>query len=71
VPILALGSRKAPRELDALELAATAVRDGARGVVFGRNVIQARSPERFLEALQEVVKNGVDPAAAARKHGLH
>jgi DhnA family fructose-bisphosphate aldolase class Ia len=39
-------------------------------VVFGRNVIQARSPERFLEALQEVVKNGVEPAAAAAKHGL-
>jgi DhnA family fructose-bisphosphate aldolase class Ia len=70
VPILALGSRKAPREVDALELAAAAIRDGARGVVFGRNVIQARSPERFLEALQEVVKNGADPAAAAEKHKL-
>lgn len=70
VPILALGSRKAPREVDALELAAAAIRDGARGVVFGRNVIQARSPERFLEALQEVVKNGADPAAAAEKHHL-
>ena len=70
VPILALGSRKAPREVDALELAAAAIRDGARGVVFGRNVIQARSPERFLEALQEVVKNGADPAAAAEKHNL-
>ena len=70
VPILALGAKKLPRELDALELAATAVRDGARGVVFGRNLVQARSPERFLEALQEVVKNGADPAAAAAKHGL-
>jgi DhnA family fructose-bisphosphate aldolase class Ia len=70
VPILALGSRKAPREIDALELAATAIRDGARGVVFGRNVIQARSPEKFLEALQEVVKNGVEPRAAAARLGL-
>jgi DhnA family fructose-bisphosphate aldolase class Ia len=70
VPILALGSKKLPHEVDALELAATAVRDGARGVVFGRNVIQARDPERFLEALQEVVKNGADPAVAAAKHGL-
>jgi class I fructose-bisphosphate aldolase len=70
VPILALGSRKADREVDALALAAQAVRDGARGVVFGRNVIQARSPERFLEALQEVVKNGAEPAAAAEKHHL-
>ena len=70
VPILALGSKKLPHEVDALELAATAIRDGARGVVFGRNVIQARSPERFLAALQDVVKNGAEPAAAAAKHGL-
>jgi class I fructose-bisphosphate aldolase len=70
VPVLALGSRKMPREVDALELAATAIHDGARGVVFGRNVIQARSPERFLDALQEVVKHDAAPAAAAAKHGL-
>ena len=70
VPILALGSKKLPREVDALELAATAIRDGARGVVFGRNIIGARNPERFLEALQEAVKNGADPVAAAAKHGL-
>jgi DhnA family fructose-bisphosphate aldolase class Ia len=70
VPILALGSKKAPLERDALELAALAIRDGARGVVFGRNVIQARSPERFLAALQDVVKKGADPAAAAARHGL-
>ncbi len=71
VPVLALGSRKMDREVDALELAATAVRDGARGVVFGRNVVGAREPERFLEALQEVVKEGAEPAAAAQRHGLH
>lgn len=70
VPIFALGSKKLAREVDALELAARSVRDGARGVVFGRNVIGAKSPERFLEALQEVVKLGSEPAAAAEKHGL-
>jgi DhnA family fructose-bisphosphate aldolase class Ia len=70
IPILALGSKKADREVDALELAATAIRDGARGVVFGRNVVCAREPERFLEALQEVVKGGAEPGAAAEKHGL-
>lgn len=70
VPILALGSKKTPRELDALELAAISIRDGARGVVFGRNVICARDPERFLEALQEVVKLGVEPGKAAEKFGL-
>jgi len=70
VPVLALGARKLPREVDALELAATAVRDGARGVVFGRNLVGAKNPARFMDALREVVKLGVDPAVAAAKYGI-
>jgi DhnA family fructose-bisphosphate aldolase class Ia len=70
IPILALGAKKTPRESDALKLAATAVRAGAKGVVFGRNVIQAREPERFLEALKEVVKIGQDPTKVAAKFNL-
>lgn len=70
VPVLALGSRKLPREQDALELAAEAVHAGARGVVFGRNVIQARDPERFLAALNSVVKDGASPAEAAARLGI-
>ncbi len=70
VPVLALGSKKLPREQDALELAAHAVRTGARGVVFGRNVVQARDPERFLEALCNVVKDGAEPGEAAARAGI-
>ena len=70
VPVLALGSRKLPRELDALELAAEAIANGARGVVFGRNLIQAREPERFLDALLEVVKAGAAPEVAAARYGI-
>ncbi len=70
VPVLALGSRKLPRERDALELAAAATRAGARGVVFGRNVLQARDPERFLLALRAVVKDGIAPAEAAARNGI-
>jgi len=70
IPILALGAKKTPRERDALELAATAVRAGARGVVFGRNVLQAREPERFLDALKEVVKAKGDPQKIAEKFRL-
>lgn len=70
VPVLALGSRKLPHERDALELAAEAVRAGARGVVFGRNVIGAKDPERFLLALREVVREGVSPEEAATRHAI-
>jgi DhnA family fructose-bisphosphate aldolase class Ia len=70
VPVLALGSRKLPHERDALELAADAVRAGARGVVFGRNVLQARDPQRFLAALRSVVKDALPPGEAAERHGI-
>jgi len=39
------------------------------GVVFGRNVLQAREPERFLDALKEVVKTHADPEKVAAKFG--
>ncbi|MCI0476934.1 MAG: hypothetical protein L0Y55_11845, partial [Anaerolineales bacterium] len=70
VPIFGLGARKTPREIDALHLAANEVRSGARGVVFGRNVVQARDPKRFLDALKEVVKAGRDPEDVAKKFGI-
>jgi DhnA family fructose-bisphosphate aldolase class Ia len=70
VPIFGLGARKTPREIDALRLAAGAIRSGARGVVFGRNVVQAHDPKRFLDALKEVVKAGKDPDQVAQKLGI-
>ncbi len=70
VPIFGLGARKTPREIDALRLAANEIRSGARGVVFGRNVIQAHDPKRFLDALKEVVKAGKDPVDVAKQFGI-
>ncbi len=69
VPILALGAKKTKLEKDALFLAASAVRSGARGVVFGRNVVQA-PVARFLDALKEVVKANADPKKVAVKYKL-
>jgi class I fructose-bisphosphate aldolase len=70
IPILALGSVKKPHAIDALRVAAEAVDHGARGVVFGRNVVQARDPQRLLGALKEVVKVGVSPETAAERFQL-
>jgi DhnA family fructose-bisphosphate aldolase class Ia len=70
VPILGLGAEKTPTDLDALKLAESEVRDGARGVVFGRNAVQASNPGAFVAALQDVVKNGASAADACRRHGL-
>jgi class I fructose-bisphosphate aldolase len=70
VPVLALGAEKTPTEVEALELARMAIAAGAKGVVFGRNVLQAQDPARFLAALAAVVKQGVPPAEAASACGL-
>jgi class I fructose-bisphosphate aldolase len=69
-PVFGLGSEKTPRAIDALDLARREIEAGARGVVFGRNVIQHSRPDRFLSALKEVVKAGADPEEAAAKYGI-
>jgi 3-hydroxy-5-phosphonooxypentane-2,4-dione thiolase len=68
VPVFALGAEKLPNELDALTLASLAVEAGASGVVFGRNVIQAKNPEKFLQALKAVVGNGFSPQEAKEQY---
>ncbi|MFL7814147.1 MAG: class I fructose-bisphosphate aldolase [Anaerolineales bacterium] len=70
IPIFALGALKKPTEKDALIAAADAVSNGARGVVFGRNVVQAKNPEKLLDALNEVVKSGAAPDTAAAKFDI-
>ncbi len=70
IPVFALGAAKRPTEIAALQLARDAMAQGARGVVFGRNVLQAENPAAFLAALKDVVKYSSDPKDAAAKYGL-
>jgi DhnA family fructose-bisphosphate aldolase class Ia len=70
IPVFALGAEKMEYETDALELAHKAIHAGARGVVFGRNVLQARDPSQFLRGLKEVAKGSATPAEAAAKYSL-
>ena len=59
VPILGLGGERLETDLDALRLARSIIEEGGRGVVFGRNALQAEDPIRFQKALCRVVKDGV------------
>jgi DhnA family fructose-bisphosphate aldolase class Ia len=70
IPVFALGAEKLEHALDALELAHKAVSAGARGVVFGRNVIQSPDPAQFLRGLKDVVQGRATPAEAAVRYGL-
>jgi DhnA family fructose-bisphosphate aldolase class Ia len=71
IPVFALGAEKMEREADALELAQKAVSAGARGVVFGRNVVQAQDPAQFLRGLKAVVRSSLTPGEAAAEFGLN
>jgi len=70
VPILGLGAEKKPTQIEALQLASNEIKDGARGVVFGRNAIQVKNPFAFQAALCDVVKKNLDPTEAFIKHNL-
>ncbi len=70
VPILGLGAEKKPTQLEALQLAYEEIRDGAKGVVFGRNAIQVPDPIRFQKTLCDVVKNKLLPIEAMKKNSL-
>ena len=70
VPILGLGAEKTPKQIQALELAERIVQGGGRGVVFGRNAMQAPNPIAFQRALCDVVQKGVSAADALRRYKL-
>ncbi|MEN9679173.1 MAG: hypothetical protein RLZ57_302, partial [Actinomycetota bacterium] len=64
VPVLVRGGGKVtPIEL--LERTKIAMEVGARGVVYGRNVVQHENPERFIKAIAKIVHENasVDEAA--------
>ena len=63
VPIVMAGGKKIP-ELDALTMAADAVREGAAGVDMGRNIFQSDAPRAMIRAVHKVVHEGMDPGEA-------
>ncbi len=66
VPVLILGGAAKNDPRDALEMAAEAIEAGARGVVFGRNIVTHPRPDRMAAALGEIVHGGASVDAAVR-----
>lgn len=55
VPVLVLGGAKSDVPRDALELVDEAIRAGASGTVFGRNVTKAKDPKKMVQDLVALV----------------
>jgi DhnA family fructose-bisphosphate aldolase class Ia len=66
VPILVRGGGRASDE-EVLQRTATAIGQGARGIVYGRNVVQHRTPKGMTQSLMGVVHDGLSPAEALRR----
>ncbi len=58
VPVALAGGPKSHVEIDALRMAEEAMKAGAIGVTFGRNVFQHHDPERMVKMLASVVYDG-------------
>jgi len=65
VPIFTIGAEKLNTDLDVLKKAHASVQQGARGIVFGRNIFMAKNPPALIGALNSVINNGVTPEEAA------
>lgn len=63
VPVVMAGGKKLP-ELEALEMAYRAVREGAAGVDMGRNIFQSDAPAAMIQAVRSVVHDNAKPAEA-------
>jgi class I fructose-bisphosphate aldolase len=65
VPVLVRGGGRVSDD-EVLERTATVLDQGARGIVYGRNVIQHPDPPAMVRALRAVVHEGATAAHAAR-----
>jgi DhnA family fructose-bisphosphate aldolase class Ia len=63
VPVLVRGGGRAP-EAEILERTAALLRQGASGIVYGRNIIQHAHPAKIARALMAVVHDGASPTEA-------
>lgn len=70
VPVFTIGAEKLNTDLDVLKKAYYSISQGARGIIFGRNIFMAKDPIILVKALNEVINSGVDPEEAAVKYKL-
>ncbi|MDQ3838042.1 MAG: 3-hydroxy-5-phosphonooxypentane-2,4-dione thiolase [Thermoproteota archaeon] len=67
VPVIIAGGKKLPQEIEALQLAYNALRDGAAGVDMGRNIWQSRYPTSMIKAVRAIVHGNSNPEASFEK----
>ena len=70
VPAFTIGAEKLDSDLAVLQKAEDSVRQGARGIIFGRNIFMAQHAAQLINALNSVINDGQAPETAAKEYGL-
>jgi len=70
VPVFTIGAEKLNTDLDVLKKADDSIKQGARGIIFGRNIFMAKNPSVLIKALNAVINDDMEPEAAAAKFEL-
>jgi fructose-bisphosphate aldolase/2-amino-3,7-dideoxy-D-threo-hept-6-ulosonate synthase len=64
VPVVIAGGPKASTDYEILEMCESAMKAGAKGVTFGRNIFQHENPSSIVKALHRVIIDGVSHEVA-------
>jgi len=67
VPIVIAGGPKAKTDLDVLQMTEDAMKAGAKGVTYGRNIFGHKSPEQMVRALAAIIFNKETAQEAVKK----
>ena len=55
VPLVIAGGPKAKTDMDILQMTEDAMKAGAKGVTYGRNIFAHKSPKKIVEALDGII----------------
>jgi len=69
VPIVIAGGPKAKSDNDVLQMTEDAMKAGAKGVTYGRNIFAHKNPQKMVEALAEIIFKKESAKEAAKKIG--
>ena len=70
VPIFTIGAEKLNTDLDVLKKANDSISQGARGIIFGRNIFMAKDPIKLVSALNDVINGGISPEEAEKRYKI-
>ncbi len=69
VPVVIAGGPKAKTDMDVLQMTEDAMKAGAKGVTYGRNIFAHKTPDKMVEALAAIIFENVSAKEAVKKIG--